>query len=426
MFRQTKQFHVQMTQSRKASAGPSTPTPLSAEGTKEQSKGQGDQGQFSCAFTATPLQWHGVGAEQVHLQAWTTLQRTVEMRRVRLVNFNKLMKNIKLLNGSKVLPSVDEVTLCWYTGNSWLTLQDEQFTRGKELSGKMINIVMRKSEACIHNATFTSHKWTEISSWSPGHRSKWDTDKYKCIGSSPRQNNHLLFGRGTKNFTVYPYRWDYRTFNLPFTPHPSPITATERTLWTVGTAWGRERRLHKYFMTSQARRTYYWKLLKVIFSLKAFSFLLQKKAEANILNHLSTQFLRRNPKYEGCSQKGHSVTQQHNFRINPAPLTLVESQRFNPFNFYTKSWYPTIYCKLELLHGTWKLQTAFASVRNQGHFPCAAALISLKRGQQQFFPIPTSILDDKFIITVCDTYTHTFEDSVHQHPVLHQACGIAS
>lgn len=257
-----------MTQSR-SKCRPQRSHSHSAEGTKEQSKGQGDQGQFSCAFTATPLQWHGVGAEQVHFQAWTTLQRTVEMWRVRLLNFNKLMKNIKLLNGSKVLPSVNEVTLCWYTGNSWLILQDEQFTRGKELSGKMINIVMRKSEARIHNATFTSHKWTEISSWSPGHRSKWDTDKYKYIGSPPRQNNHLLFGRGTKNFTVYPCRWDYRIFNLLL---PPPITATERTLWTVGTAWGRERRLHKYFMTSQAQRTYYWKLLQVIFSLKAFSF----------------------------------------------------------------------------------------------------------------------------------------------------------
>lgn len=180
------------------------------------------------------------------------------MWRVRLLNSNKLMKNIKFLNGSKVLPSVDEVTLCWYTGNSWLILQDEQFTRGKELSGKMINIVMRKSEARIHNATFTSHKGTEISSWSPRHRSKQDTDKYKYIGSPPRQNNHLMFRRGTKNFTVYPCRWDYRTFNLLL---PPLITATERTLWTVGTAWGRERRLRKYFMSSQAQCTYYWKLL---------------------------------------------------------------------------------------------------------------------------------------------------------------------
>lgn len=125
------------------------------------------------------LSCSGTGWEQ---GAWTTLQRTVEMWTMRLLNSNQLMKNRKLLNGSKVLPSVDEVTLCWYTGNSWLILQDEQFTRGKELSGKMINIVMRKSEARIHNATFTSHKWTEISSWSPGHRSKWDTDKYQYIG----------------------------------------------------------------------------------------------------------------------------------------------------------------------------------------------------------------------------------------------------
>lgn len=204
-----------------ASAGPRAPSPHAAEGTKEQSKGEGDQGQFSCAFTATPLQWHRVGAGQVHLQAWTTLQRTAEIWTVRLLNFNKLMKNTKFLNGSKVLPSVDEVTLCWYTGNSWLILQDEQFTRGKKLSGKMINIVMRKSEARIHNVTFTSHKRTEISSWSPGHRSKWDTDKYKYMGSPPRQNNHLLFGRGTKNFTVYPCRWDYRTFNLLLPPHNS-------------------------------------------------------------------------------------------------------------------------------------------------------------------------------------------------------------
>lgn len=34
-----------------ASAGPSIPTAHSAEGTQEQSKGQGDQGQFSCAVT---------------------------------------------------------------------------------------------------------------------------------------------------------------------------------------------------------------------------------------------------------------------------------------------------------------------------------------------------------------------------------------
>lgn len=205
MFRQTKQFHVQMTRSR-SKCGPQNSQSPECSRDKEQSRGQREQGQFSCAFAATPLQWHRVGAGQVHLQAWTTLQRTAEMWRVRLLNSNKLTKNIKLLNGSKVLPSVDEVTLCWYTGNSWLLLQDEQFTRGKELSGKMINIVMRKSEARIHNATFTSHKWTEISSGSPGHRSKWDTDKYKYIGTPPRQNNHLLFGRGTKNFTVYPCR----------------------------------------------------------------------------------------------------------------------------------------------------------------------------------------------------------------------------
>lgn len=160
-----------------ASAGPRAPSPHSAEGTRSNPR-------LRVTRDNSPvLQWHRVGAGQMHLQAWTTLQRTVEMWTMRLLNSNQLMKNRKLLNGSKVLPSVDEVTLCWSTGNSWLILQDEQFTRGKELSGKMINIVMRKSEARIHNATFTSHKWTEISSWSPGHRSKSDTDKYQYIGA---------------------------------------------------------------------------------------------------------------------------------------------------------------------------------------------------------------------------------------------------
>lgn len=158
---------------------------------KETIQGSGWPGTiFLCSDT-------GLGAEQVHLQAWTTLQRTVETWRVRLLNFNKLMTNKKLLNGSKVLPNVDEVPLCWYTGNSWLILQDEQFTRGKKLSGKMINIVMRKSEARIHNATFTSHKWTEISSWSPGHRSKWDIDKCK-YRISPQAEESLAVWEGNQ------------------------------------------------------------------------------------------------------------------------------------------------------------------------------------------------------------------------------------
>lgn len=125
------------------------------------------------------------------------------------------MKNRKLLNGSKVLLSVDEVTLCWYTGNSWLILQDEQFTRGKELSGKMINIVMRKSEARIHNATFTSHKWTEISSWSPGHRSSETQTNINiqdlppgrittcCLGGEPRTLLSILVDGTTELVTSF-------------------------------------------------------------------------------------------------------------------------------------------------------------------------------------------------------------------------------
>lgn len=44
----------------------------------------------------------------------------------------------------------------------------------------------------------------------------------------------------------------------------------------------------------------------------------------------------------------------------------------------------------KLLPGILNLQMAFASIRTHGHFTCAAALISLTRGQQQFSPIHTS------------------------------------
>lgn len=62
------------------------------------------------------------------------------------------------------------------------------------------------------------------------------------------------------------------------------------------------------------------------------------------------------------------------------------------------------------MHSTWNLQTVFASLRNQGHFPCAAALISLERGQQQFSPFqhpwPRVYYNCVWYIYIYVTYIH--------------------